>query len=324
MIPVETHSTFTQTGLQRHMQIKIGSSIAQIASLAIAAASFGFSAQASAATVQNHAPVISGQAPSSVMAGQTYSFMPSASDVDGDALVFSVTSKPAWARLDRATGRFYGTPTNAQAGSYEEIEIAVSDGKTRTKLPKFAITVSADPALGRAPSISGTPVTTVAVGSAYSFAPSAMDLDGDVLTFSITGRPAWATLDKQTGRLTGTPTVTGTYSSIEIAVSDGKNVTKLPKFAVTVSPPAVTTHAVTLSWMPPTTNTDGSALTNLSGYRIMYGTTAGTYTTSVNVSLGLSSYTIDSLNAGQYYFAIVATNSSGVESAPSPEVGTSL
>jgi hypothetical protein len=306
------------------MQIKIGSGIAQIATLAIAAASFGYSTQAAAVTVGNHAPVISGVAPASVMGGQTYSFTPSASDVDGDALVFSVTSKPAWARLDKATGRFYGTPTNSDVGVYEEIEISVSDGVTRAKLPKFSITVSANAALGQAPSISGTPITTATIGTAYSFKPNAMDMDGDALTFSITGRPAWATLDKATGRLYGTPTVAGTYSGIEIAVSDGKNLTKLPKFSITASAPAVTTHSVTLSWIPPTTNTDGTSLTNLASYRIMYGTAPGQYTTSVNVSVGLSRYTIDSLNSGKYYFAIAAKNTNGVESDPSSEVSTTL
>jgi hypothetical protein len=306
------------------MQIKIGSGIAQLATLAIAAASFGVSTQAAAVTVGNHAPVISGQAPAAVMGGKTYTFTPSASDVDGDTLVFSVTSKPTWARLDKATGRFYGTPANADAGSYEEIEISVSDGTTRTKLPKFAITVNADPALGHAPSISGTPVTTSTVGAAYSFAPNAMDMDGDLLNFSITGRPTWATLDKHTGRLTGTPAVAGTYAGIEIAVSDGQTITKLPKFSVTVAPAAVTTRSVTLSWMPPTMNTDGSSLTNLAGYRIMYGTKPGQYTASLNVSLGLSRYTIDSLASGNYYFAIAAKNSNGIESAPSPEVTASL
>lgn len=315
------------------MQIKIGSGIAQIAALAIAA-SFGFSTQASAqvvgtTTVQNHAPVISGTPASAVMAGQTYSFQPTAYDADGNTLVFSVTSKPTWARLDKATGRFYGTPTSSDIGVYEDIEISVYDGQVRTRLPKFSITVNANPALGSAPTISGTPVTSVIAGNAYSFQPSAMDMDGDVLTFSITGRPAWATLNKQTGRLTGTPTLAqvGTYSGIEIAVSDGKNIVKLPKFSITVAAaaaPAPTTGSVTLSWLPPTQNTDGSTLTDLAGYRIMYGTVSKQYTKSVNVGVGMTRYMIENLPAGTYYFAMVATNSAGAESPASLEVSATL
>jgi hypothetical protein len=308
------------------MQIKIGSSITQLASLAFIAAA-AISSQASAATVQNHAPMISGSPTSVVTAGTMYTFQPNASDADGNSLVFSVTSKPAWARLDRATGRFYGTPTNAQAGSYEEIEITVSDGMSRTKLPKFTITVNSDAKLGQAPSISGTPATTATANKPYSFQPTAMDMDGDALTFSITGRPAWATLDKKTGRLSGTPTQAGTFTGIEISVSDGITRTQLPKFAVTVNPAAVvaTTRSVTVNWLPPTANTDGTALTNLSGYRILYGTKPGEYTQSVSVvTVGLTSYTVENLPAGKYYFSMTATSSAGVESAPSTEMALDL
>ena len=55
------------------------------------------------------------------------------------------------------------------------------------------------------PIIAGTPVTTLAAGSFYSFTPTAGDPDGDALTFNATNVPAWATFNKATGALTGTP-----------------------------------------------------------------------------------------------------------------------
>jgi hypothetical protein len=305
------------------MQIQIRSKVAFLSGLALLAAAFYIPAHAAT----NTAPVISGTPALTTTAGQLYNFQPSASDVDGNALSFSVTSKPAWARLDKATGRFYGTPSNADAGVYEQIEISVSGGMTRTKLPKFSLTVAANPALGQAPSISGTPVTTVMANHAYSFKPNAMDMDGDTLTFSMTGRPAWATLNKQTGELYGTPTSAqvGVYSNVEISVSDGINRKTLPKFSVTVNPDAPVTKSVALSWTPPTMNTDGTALTNLSGYRIVYGTQSGNYTQSISVNtVGLVNYVVDNLAAGQYYFAVVARNSNGTESAPSVEVSVTL
>ena len=307
------------------MQIKFVSGITQIATLTIAAASF--IAPAHAADLLNQPPVISGTPAITTVAGTMYSFQPMASDANADQLVFSVTSKPSWARLDRTSGRFYGSPTNAEAGVYEQIEISVSDGKSRTKLPKFALTVVADATLGRAPSISGTPVTSVAANSAYSFQPGAMDLDGDKLTFSMTGRPAWATLDKATGRLAGTPTTAqiGTYANVEIAVSDGINTTKLPKFSVSVTAAAVTTRAMTLSWLPPTQNTDGTALTTLSGYRIMYGTAPGQYTTSIDVNTaGVTSFMVENLQPGKYFIVIAAKNAAGAQSAFSNEATTDL
>jgi len=305
------------------MQIQIASKPLFIAGLVLIGAAFYVPAHAAT----NTAPTISGSPAPTVMAGQMYTFQPSAQDADGNPLLFSVTSKPVWARLDKVTGRLYGIPTNAQAGVYEEIEVVVTDGLSRTKLPKFSITVSADPRLGIAPTISGTPLTAITANHAYSFKPTAMDMDGDVLTFSMTGRPKWAVLNKQTGELTGTPTAdqVGVYSNVEIAVSDGITTTKLSKFAITVSPDVPVTKSVTLSWLAPSQNVDGSALTNLAGYRIVYGTQSGNYSMSVAVdTVGLSSYVVDNLNTGKYYFALIARNSAGVESAPSSEVSVNV
>jgi hypothetical protein len=81
---------------------------------------------------------------------------------------------------------------------------------------------------------------------------------------------------------------------------------------------------VTLNWGTPTTNTDGTALTNLAGYRIMYGTSASNLGTTVQVGLGLSSYTVDGLSSGTWYFSIKSYSSSGTESAPSNPASVTL
>ena len=71
----------------------------------------------------------------------------------------------------------------------------------------------------------------------------------------------------------------------------------------------------TLSWLPPTENTDGSMLTNLAGYNIYYGTEAGNYTETITVSNGISEYLVDNLPPGNtYYFVITAFDGDGNES----------
>ena len=91
------------------------------------------------------------------------------------------------------------------------------------------------------------------------------------------------------------------------------------------APPTASSGAVTLNWMPPTENTDGSPLTNLAGYDIHYGTASGDYTQSVSVSNpGLATYVVDNLGPGTYYFSIAAVNSTGAESPLSPEVSTTV
>lgn len=98
-------------------------------------------------TSVNDAPVISGTPTVSVSQDVAYSFVPVASDVDGDVLTFSITNKPAWASFNTATGALSGTPAFADAGTTTGIVISVSDGTVTTSLPAFALDVvmTADP-----------------------------------------------------------------------------------------------------------------------------------------------------------------------------------
>jgi hypothetical protein len=78
---------------------------------------------------------------------------------------------------------------------------------------------------------------------------------------------------------------------------------------------AVATGSATLSWTPPTTNSDGSPLTDLAGYRVYWGPALGNYPNSVTVlNPGLTSYVVTSLVPGTYFFVATAVNSSGGES----------
>jgi len=261
----------------------------------------------------NTAPVISGTPPTSVTVGTAYSFTPSASDADGDTLGFTIRNKPAWANFSTTTGRLSGTPGTGTAGVYGGIEISVSDGKASTSLPAFSIEVLAPS--NTAPVISGTPPGSVAVGQSYSFKPTASDADGDTLTFSIQNKPAWATFSSSSGQLSGTPQAAdvGSYANIIISVSDGKDSAQLAAFSITVE--QVASGSATLSWTAPTQTVDGTSLTDLAGYRIAYGTSAGNLTEVINLmNPGLTTAVIEQLVPGTWYFAVKAVSASGGES----------
>jgi hypothetical protein len=183
-------------------------------------------------------------------------------------------------------------------------------------------------ASNRAPVIGGAPPLAVQAGSAFVFRPTSSDPDGDALTFSITNKPAWAAFDQNTGSLTGTPSVAGTFSGIVITVSDGKVNASLSAFAVTVNAVSAGgggTGTARISWNPPTARSDGSSLTDLAGYRIYYGPSADDYTQSVTVSTaGVTSFTVENLPSGTYYFAITAFDSAGVESQFSTPVSKTI
>jgi hypothetical protein len=278
----------------------------------------------------NSPPRISGTPPSTVRQGQPYAFTPSASDADGDGLAFSIANRPSWATFNNATGRLSGTPSAGAVGTHGGIVIGVSDGQVMRSLPTFAIAVTAIPAVepsppppppaNSPPSISGSPATTIRHDQSFSFTPSAADADGNALTFSISNRPAWASFSTTTGRLSGTPSSSdvGTYSGIVIEVSDGVTSRSLPAFTITVTP--ATTGSATLSWTPPTQNTDGSPLTNLAGYKVYWGRSPRAYAHSVTLNNpGLATYVIEQLTSGSWYFSTTSINSAGVESGYSNE-----
>lgn len=281
---------------------------------------------------------ISGTPASTVAVGQVYSFTPSVSGSASTRLRYSVSGKPGWLNFSSYRGTLYGVPRTRHIGTYPNIVIKVSDGRRTVRLAPFTITVTSAPTTtptptptpdptptptptNTAPTITGTPVTAINVGTAYSFRPTAADADGNTLTYSISGRPSWATFGTATGLLSGTPTAThaGVYSSIVISVSDGTATTSLPAFSIAVN--QVSNGTAQISWMPPTTNTDGSSLTNLAGYRVAYGTSTASLTRVATVATaGVSSYTVENLSPGTWYFAVRAYTSTGLESTASTVV----
>lgn len=83
----------------------------------------------------------------------------------------------------------------------------------------------------------------------------------------------------------------------------------------------VSAGQVVLTWDPTTTNTDGTPLTDLAGFKIYYGTSSGAYGASQDVGTIPTSYTVANLPENvMYYFAVTAYNATGNESAFSNEV----
>ena len=185
-----------------------------------------------------------------------------------------------------------------------------------------ALTASASDGL----TISGQPITALNENTAYAFLPTiASDPHGAALTFEIQNKPSWATFNMSTGELAGTPNSAnvGTDQGIVISVSDGVATAALPAFSISVT--QYSTGSVTLSWLPPTTNTNGTPLTNLAGYRIYYGTNASSLTQSVQVTNpGIASYVIGNLSPATWYFSLVSYNSANIESPFSQVVSKTI
>ena len=142
-------------------------------------------------------------------------------------------NKPQWASFSTSTGRLNGTPAANNVGNYASIMISVSDGRASASLAAFAINVQEPP--NRAPTINGSPSTSVTAGTAYSFTPSATDPDNDTLGYTIQNKPSWAAFDTSTGRLSGTPSAR-TSARSTASSSPSAMATRTPRSPLSRSP----------------------------------------------------------------------------------------
>jgi hypothetical protein len=260
-------------------------------------------------------PTISGSPPTTVALKANYDYRPTARDSDGDKISFWIANRPAWASFDPANGRLYGQAKTA--GTFSDIRIYARAGGQNSSPLTFAIKVGTTSGTTTgAPKISGTPASSVVVGNTYRFQPTASDPNGDTLGYTISNRPSWATFNTSTGLLTGQPTLAnvGTFSNVTIRVSDGRTTVSLPAFSITVSQSS--SGVASLSWTPPTRNTNGTTLSNLAGYRIYYGTSSTVLNKQIQIaSAGIASYVVQNLAPGTYYFGVRAYTSTGSESS---------
>jgi hypothetical protein len=134
-----------------------------------------------------------------------------------------------------------------------------------------------------------------------------------------------AAVAPNTGMINRSPGVP-TTASVDGPTSSTPPSTPPTTVAVNPPPPVTTVNGVvTLDWQPPTENSDGSALTNLAGYTVYYGTSPDNLSKSVKVSNpGLTAYSVTGLTSGTWYFAVTSYSSDGVESTRTSTVSTKI
>lgn len=83
------------------------------------------------------------------------------------------------------------------------------------------------------------------------------------------------------------------------------------------------TGSVALEWNIPTSYVDGTPTLGPVGFKVYYGTSSRSYTNTVDVKEATRCI-IGSLSPGNYYFAITAYDTSGIESDFSAELRTTI
>lgn len=136
----------------------------------------------------NLPPIINGNPMTSIEAGNTYIFIPTASDPDGDTLSFSISNKPSWASFSATTGQLSGVPTNSNVNTYINIVVSVSDGTNATSLNSFNITVTENTS-NNEPICSTIPTQSATETEAFNslnLDTYCTDSDGDDVSYTLT------------------------------------------------------------------------------------------------------------------------------------------
>ena len=162
----------------------------------------------------------------------------SATDIDGNALTYSIVNTPSHGVLSgfsSSTGQVTYMPNSGFSGS-DSFTFRANDGIVNSNTATISITVNSQPPTNHAPVITSSPVIIVDEGQHYSYDVNAVDSDGDTLTYSLTQKPSWLSINSATGLISGTaPLVSSnTNYNVGVKVSDGKGGIDTQSYILTV------------------------------------------------------------------------------------------
>ncbi|MCP1728648.1 hypothetical protein J2T60_002662 [Natronospira proteinivora] len=118
-----------------------------------------------------------------------YHYDVEASDPDGDALTFTMTTGPAWLSLsssDDTTAELSGEPGSSDVGTHN-VTLEVDDGRGGVDTQSFTIDVEAN----QPPEFVSSPQTEFREGDNYSYTVVTIDPDGDPITLTARTLPDW-------------------------------------------------------------------------------------------------------------------------------------
>lgn len=176
----------------------------------------------------NRKPVWNSIGDKDITAGQFLQFGVSATDPDGNSIVYSALNIPSGASFDSSNRTFYWTPGQNQTGTYV-VTFRAYDGTDNSDL---GVTIRVNsgfsnpaPQFNNPPRFFGfNPGTTAVVNQLYTYDSNATDPDGDTLIYSLASAPSGMSINTASGFLAWVPVSSQIGTSVvRVAVSDGRN-----------------------------------------------------------------------------------------------------
>ncbi len=167
-------------------------------------------------TPLNNPPSISNPGDQTATVGDVVSLDISASDPDGDSLVFSATGLPIGLSISNNDGSVGGSPTTS---GISNVTVTVDDGNGGSDSVDFSWVIDSVTEVNRPPTILSPGDQTSEIGISVSLAINASDADGDSLSYNASDLPAGLTINTSTGVISGTPSAVDS-TNVTITVQD--------------------------------------------------------------------------------------------------------
>ncbi|MET1077454.1 MAG: putative Ig domain-containing protein [Pseudomonas sp.] len=210
----------------------------------------------------NRAPVITNKPPLRLPAGRAFSHRITATDADGDALLYSMASQAQGMSID-ASGNVHWS--NPQPGRYP-ITLLVSDVRGLRDRQQLVVEVEGKPHFVSLPVLNGTS------GMPYQYRALAKDDDGDAVTYALVKGPTGMTVDAATGQVQWLSGTVGDYE-VSLQATDPNGNTGLQAYRIKVtdtannaplftsSPPTAVAYPAVYGYQAAATDADGDNLT---------------------------------------------------------------
>ena len=190
-------------------------------------------------SVPNRGPIFDVAPLAGIASGDDYRFTTSATDPDGDAVTYSLDQGPTGLNVDGTSGGL--SWTGPGDGNYP-ITLRASDPGGAYSLQNFNLAVGDSGVVNAAPRLFGDFATTATVDSLYVEFPTAVDADGDTLTFDLLVAPVGMTIttvsadgNDARARIDYTPTAADVGPQpVLLVVSDGNGGSSSRSFNVNV------------------------------------------------------------------------------------------
>ncbi len=165
----------------------------------------------------NAAPQITSVPTLVAAANITWTYTPTATDQDGDAVFWQLNpgqSRPTGMIFDSQTGRITWKATPSQVGE-TTIVLRATDSMGAYSDQTFTLQVVG---ANRGPLVTSNPVTNATTGQSYGYQVHAVDPDGDGITYSLTSYPDGMVIDETTGLVTWTAPTSVPVDPVEVVV----------------------------------------------------------------------------------------------------------